>query len=62
MSLNKMINETNNNSKYELISIHKLPLNIREECYQLLRLEFDIEPEYLFRLVFTLLVLCTILF
>ena len=43
MSLNKMCKETNNNSKYELIPIHKLPQNIREECYQLLSSVF---PEY----------------
>ena len=61
MSLNKTSEVTTNNSNYELIPIHKLPQNYREECHQLLTSEF---PEYFqkFGLVFALLVLCSIPF
>ena len=46
MALNKIRKVNIDNTKYKLIPFHKLPQNFREECHQLLQLEFNGYFEY----------------
>ena len=46
MATNKTSKDKNESSNYQLIPLHKLPHNSREECRQLLNLTFKDYFEY----------------